>query len=55
MNKTVYEMIQESADSLKVDLSADELALFAENHELTSEHPEVTKKLFSYLTKKSMT
>ena len=45
-------MIQESADSLKVDLSADELALFAENHELTSEHLEVTKELFNYLAKK---
>ena len=52
MNKTVYETIHESADLLKVDLSADELALFAENHELTPEHLEVTKDLFNYLAKK---
>ena len=52
MNKTVYEMIHDSADLLKVDLSVDELALFAENHELTPEHLEVTKELFNYLAKK---
>ena len=52
MNETVFETIQESAEALKIDLSARELAVFAEDHELTPEQLEAAKELFSYLARK---
>ena len=35
MNKTVFEVIQENAAALNLDLSEKELAVFADDHELT--------------------
>ena len=49
MNKTVFEVIQENAEALKLDLSDKELAVFADDHELTPEQLESIKELFNYL------
>ena len=52
MNKTVFEVIQENAEALKLDLSEKELAVFADDHELTPEQLESIKELFNYLAMK---
>ena len=52
MNETVFETIQESAEALRIDLTAQELAVFAEDRELTPEQLEAANQLFSYLAKK---
>ena len=52
MNKTVFEVIQENAAALKLDLSEKELAVFADDHELTPEQLESIKELFNYLAMK---
>ena len=51
MNETVFETIQESAEALRIDLTAQELAVFAEDRELTPEQLEAANQLFSYLAK----
>ena len=52
MNETVFDIIQKNADILKVDLSASELAAFAEHRDLDQEQLSVVQDLFCYLAEK---
>ena len=51
MNETVFDIIQEKASMLKVDISAAELAAFAEEKELKQEQLSAIQEIFSYLAK----
>jgi len=52
MNETVFDIIQEKATMLKVDISADELAVFAEDKELQPEQLSAIQEIFGYLAKR---
>ena len=52
MNETVFDIIQEKASMLKVDISAAELAAFAEEKELKHEQLSAIQEIFSYLAKR---
>ena len=52
MNETVFDIIQEKATMLKVDISAAELAAFAEEKELKQEQLSAIQEIFSYLAKR---
>ena len=53
MKETIFEQVAASASVLKLDLSSEEFALFAEDQELSEAGMEAVQKLLSYLSEKS--
>ena len=52
MKETIFEQVAASASVLKLDLSSEEFALFAEDQELSEAGMEAVQKLLSYLSEK---
>ncbi len=52
MEPSVYEMIEQSCNVLRVDLSGDEMALFSNNKGLSQEQLDAIGELFHYLEEK---
>lgn len=52
MNKIIFEQVESFASVLKLDLSAEEFAQFAEEHELSEAGMEAVRAVFSYLSRK---
>lgn len=52
MKETIFEQVAAAASVLKLDLSAEEFALFAEDQELSEAGMEAVQKLLSYLSEK---
>ena len=52
MKETIFEQVASAASALKLDLSAEEFALFAEDQELSEAGMEAVQKLLSYLSEK---
>lgn len=53
MNETIFEQVESFASVLKLDLSAEEFAQFAEDQELSETGMEAVRAVFSYLSRKS--
>lgn len=52
MSDTVFEAVEAAATLLKLDMTAQELALFAESKEFTQEELNAIRDVFSYLSEK---
>ena len=52
MKETIFEQVATAASVLKLDLSAEEFALFAEDQEFSETGLEAVQMLFSYLSEK---
>ena len=52
MNETIFEQVEVFASVLKLDLSAEEFAQFAEGQELSEAGMEAVRAGFSYLSEK---
>ena len=52
MSDTVFEAVEAAATLLKLDMTAQELALFAESKEFTQEELNAVRDVFSYLSEK---
>ena len=52
MNETIFEQVESFASVLKLDLSAEEFAQFAEDQELSETGMEAVRAVFSYLSRK---
>ena len=52
MKETIFEQVAAAASALKLDLSAEEFALFAEDQELSEAGMEAVQELLSYLSEK---
>lgn len=52
MNETVFEMVRESAGTLKIDISVEELALFSEKYGFDQEQLSAIQEIFGYLAEK---
>ena len=52
MNETIFEQVESFASVLKLDLSAEEFAQFAEDQELSEAGMEAVRAVFSYLSEK---
>ena len=52
MNETIFEQIESFASALKLDLSAEEFAQFADDQELSETGMEAVRAVFSYLSRK---
>ena len=52
MNETIFEQVESFASVLKLDLSAEEFAQFAEDQELSKAGMEAVRAVFSYLSRK---
>ena len=52
MNETIFEQVEAFASVLKLDLSAEEFAQFAEDQELSEAGMEAVRAVFSYLSEK---
>ena len=52
MKETIFEQVAAAASVLKLDLSAEEFALFAEDQEFSETGLEAVQMLFSYLSEK---
>lgn len=52
MNETIFEQIESFASALKLDLSAEEFAQFAEDQELSESGMDAVRAVFSYLSEK---
>lgn len=52
MNETIFEQVESFASVLKLDLSAEEFAQFAEDQELSEAGMEAVRAVFSYLSRK---
>ena len=52
MKETIFEQVATAASVLKLDLSAEEFALFAEDQEFSETGLEAVQALFSYLSEK---
>ena len=52
MKETIFEQVAAAASVLKLDLSSEEFALFAEDQELSEAGMEAVQKLLSYLSEK---
>ena len=52
MNETVFEQVESFASILKLDLSAEEFAQFAEDQELSEPGMEAVRAVFAYLSRK---
>lgn len=52
MNETIFEQVATAASDLKLDLSAEEFALFVEDLELSEAGMEAVQALLSYLSEK---
>lgn len=52
MNETVFEAVETSASLLKLDITARELASFAERREFTEREMEAIRDVFTYLSEK---
>src|SRR5699024_5670160 len=50
MKETIFEQVAAAASVLKLDLSSEEFALFAEDQELSEAGMEAVQKLLSYLS-----
>ena len=53
MNETIFEQIEAFASVLKLGLSAEEFAQFAEDQELSEAGMEAVRAVFSHLSEKS--
>lgn len=53
MNETIFEQVEAFASVLKLDLSAEEFAQFAEDQELSEGGMAAVQAVFSYLSEKS--
>lgn len=53
MNGTIFEQVEQFATVLKLDLTAEEFAHFAEDQELPEAGMEAVRAIFSYLSEKS--
>ena len=52
MKETIFEQVAAAASALRLDLSAEEFALFAEDQELSEAGMEAVQELLSYLSEK---
>ena len=52
MNKSFFEQIQEAADYLSLDLTAQEMAQLAVDHEYSEENIRIVAEMFTYLQQK---
>ena len=52
MKETIFDQVAAAASVLKLDLSSEEFALFAEDQELSEAGMEAVQKLLSYLSEK---
>ena len=52
MNETIFEQVEVFASVLKLDLSAEEFAQFAEDQELSESGMDAVRAVFSYLSEK---
>ena len=52
MKETIFEQVASSASVLKLDLSAEEFALFAEDREFSEAGMEAVQMLLGYLSEK---
>ena len=52
MKETIFEQVASAASVLKLDLSAEEFALFAEDREFSEAGMEAVQALLSYLSEK---
>lgn len=52
MNETIFEQVESFVSVLKLDLSAEEFAQFAEEQELSETDMEAVRAVFSYLSRK---
>lgn len=52
MDKTIFEMVQEAAALLRLDLSSEEFALYAEAKELPEDAISAIADMLAYLGKK---
>ena len=52
MKETIFEQVASAASALKLDLSAEEFALFAEEQEFSEAGMEAVQMLLAYLSEK---
>lgn len=52
MNETIFEQVESFASILKLDLSAEEFAQFAEDQESSEPGMEAVRAVFAYLSRK---